>query len=163
MWKPSWKEYNFLKTMIKQAIDFSLKLTPTASIPAKLPHARRKVLARKQIWLACTPKSASAYLDKLLTHLLDGEIARNPPVSYWRGRFQEPEIVKFYEGIRFNRKTFFSGHLHVKYSQFIYSQFLRRQADSIPNNPGGGSSFSHVTSEIPSSASRNTWSVSFRG
>lgn len=95
------------------------------------------MLARKQIWLACTPKSASTYLDKLLTHLFDGEIARNPPVSYWRGRFQEPEIVKFYEGIRFNRKPFFSGHLHVKYSQFIYSQFLRRQADSIPNNRGG--------------------------
>jgi len=87
------------------------------------------VLKRKQIWQCATPKSASTYLSQILKKLWQENCCFGSPVPYYNDRVQEPDVLAVFRRICTNKKQYYSGHLHQRYTNYFYDFFLRNQVE----------------------------------
>ncbi len=89
-----------------------------------MPRVSRKVAQHPKIWLCCTPKSASTYLDQILNHLWRNDCCSGSPVPFWNDRYQEPDVLSVAKAIGFSSKPYFSGHHHQRNTSFFSKTFL---------------------------------------
>ena len=88
----------------------------------------RLVLERKQLWLCATPKSASTYINNIISKLMQAEVCMGPPVPFWGDRQQEPDLLSVYLLLKDDARPYFSGHIHQKFTDFFFGNFLKMQS-----------------------------------
>ena len=99
------------------------------SVHAVSPAIQQDVLSRKQVWQCCTPKSASTFLNRILSALWREDVCSGPPVPSWNGRVQEPDPFSVYRWMSRSSKPYFSGHLHQKFNSYLFERFLKYQQE----------------------------------
>ena len=99
------------------------------AVHAVEPAIQQDVLSRKQVWQCCTPKSASTFLNRILSALWRQDVCSGPPVPYWRDRMQEPDPISVYRCMSRSIKPYFSGHLHQKFNSYLFERFLKYQQE----------------------------------